>query len=1228
MDDLLIRLKIEGAEQVASGAGKAAEGLSRFGVAGATAGKQVQLSGQQMAQVSAQLQDLFIQIQGGQAPLTALLQQGSQLTTVFGGVGGALRAVGSFALTLVNPVTLAAAAVAAFGLAYYRGTRDAEAFSRSLILSGNAAGTTVGQLQALAQAQSEVAGTQGAAADALARLAATGQVSAVSLGSAAEAAVRFARVGGDIDDTVKKFSALGKEPLKALIDLNAAENFLTESTYRQVKSLEARGRATEAAAVAQSAYAEVVIGRSKALEENLGTLERAWKGVGDIAKQAWDKMLNVGRPDTMQDQLKDVLAQIQAAQAKIANVQTEAFKAANPYLNIDRIVAAQQRLVEQLKVKADAIGENIRLENRSAQQQAAQVTSVKALIKADEDAAKAVKSINAEREREAKLIAELNGLSGDFAEQWKGLTALYKTGKLSLDQLTQAQSQLLEKQPAIRAEREREQALLKALQEQYQATTDEISAFEVAQSKARESGRLAVDAYVRSIEEQNAQTTLELSLVGRTQQARELALAQYRIELDLKKQIDAIDRNSGFDEAQRIEERARARAAATKALAGAETKAVVDEWQRAAARIDDSLTDALLRGFESGKDFAGNLRDTVVNMFKTMVLRPVISAVISPLSVGLSSMLGVGAASAATGAAGGAAGAGLLGAIGLGGLSASSIGSAIGAGFMSTIGGGTIAGGKAAGLLAGGAGTGTGFAGMVGAALPWVGGAALLGNALGLFRTTAYKGTSLRGTLGSGDINDYDVTRKSGTLFSGPSWRENNRGESAVSDSVQAAYEQMRIATAGMAEQLGINGDAIRKYTQSLYIDGNGKSPEEMQRLLAEAVTSANDSLAKFALGTTAYTKEGESASQTLARLSVGLQGVNYVLDELGQSTLSVSLSGGAMADQLAGLFGGLDSFVQTASSYYQAYYSEAERAAKTTEQVTKGLAQYGLAMPASREAYRSLVEAQDLSTESGRKAYAELLKLAPAFAQVTAETAVLTGAADNSAKAMAEAAARMAEAGRKVLADLADEQGSLQVDLLRAQGNSSAAAVLERQRALARLTGGLSATDAAAATAAYDYNAALQQQIQTLQAASAAAQEAAEAEAQRVATVARQRAGLEQQLLQLQGNTNALRALELAGLDASNQALQQQIYSLQDAAAAQTLATQAAEAEAQRVAAVAQQRAGLEQQLLQLQGNTNALRALELAGLDASNQALQQQIYSLQDAAAAQTLATQAAEA
>lgn len=56
-----------------------------------------------------------------------------------------------------------------------------------------------------------------------------------------------------------------------------------------------------------------------------------------------------------------------------------------------------------------------------------------------------------------------------------------------------------------------------------------------------------------------------------------------------------------------------------------------------------------------------------------------------------------------------------------------------------------------------------------------------------------------------------------------------------------------------------------------------------------------------------------------------------------------------------------------------------------------------------------------------------------------------------------------------------------------------------------------------------------------------------------------------------------------------------------------------------QRAAQVAQEREGLERRLLELQGNVVALRSLELAKLDPSNRALQQQIWELEDAQAAQ---------
>jgi len=168
------------------------------------------------------------------------------------------------------------------------------------------------------------------------------------------------------------------------------------------------------------------------------------------------------------------------------------------------------------------------------------------------------------------------------------------------------------------------------------------------------------------------------------------------------------------------------------------------------------------------------------------------------------------------------------------------------------------------------------------------------------------------------------------------------------------------------------------------------------------------------------------------------------------------------------------------------------------------------------------------------------------------------------------------------------------------------------------------------------DEQAAAQSAAQVAQDLARAQEQAASAEAQRVQAIASQRSGLEGQLLQAQGNTAALRQRELEALDPSNRALQERIFALQDEQAAAQAATQAqaqAAAEAERVRqaaeqaaqAVASQRYGLEGQLLQLQGDTAAIRARELAALDASNRALLERIYALQDEQAAKVLADQA---
>ena len=93
---------------------RAAEQASRAAAAGVG---QIGISAAQTAAalrgVPAQFTDIVTSLQGGQAPLTVLLQQGGQLRDMFGSAGAAARALGGFIGGLIRPFTLAAAAAAA-----------------------------------------------------------------------------------------------------------------------------------------------------------------------------------------------------------------------------------------------------------------------------------------------------------------------------------------------------------------------------------------------------------------------------------------------------------------------------------------------------------------------------------------------------------------------------------------------------------------------------------------------------------------------------------------------------------------------------------------------------------------------------------------------------------------------------------------------------------------------------------------------------------------------------------------------------------------------------------------------------------------------------------------------------------------------------------------------------------------------------------------------------------
>jgi hypothetical protein len=225
-------------------------------------------------------------------------------------------------------------------------------------------------------------------------------------------------------------------------------------------------------------------------------------------------------------------------------------------------------------------------------------------------------------------------------------------------------------------------------------------------------------------------------------------------------------------------------------------------------------------------------------------------------------------------------------------------------------------------------------------------------------------------------------------------------------------------------------------------------------------------------------------------------------------------------------------------------------------------------------------------------------------------------------AEALAEAerlATEAAQAEADRLAQIATQRRSLEIQLLEATGDAAGALAARRADELAALDASLRPMQEAI-WAALD----LAEANRQLANAQAQAAEEARQEAERIAAIARQQRELDIQLLEATGDASAALAArrqdELAALDESLRATQLSIWAALDLAAANELAAVAQEEAAEAAARLAEQRRGLEIELLEATGDAAgalaARRADELAALDESLRSIQLAIWAARDLA------------
>ena len=267
------------------------------------------LARHELVNLSRQAQDVFVSLAAGQAPLTVLIQQGTQIADVFstskGSIGaffiqittGAARFATSLAGVATGTVALTAGAMAA-AYQYSESQREVE---RSLNGVGRASGLTVDGINRIAESSAAA--------------------SKISVSSAREIAAAFAGTGkiapgmtGDLVGLTKNYAAqtgqdrataaqeLGKafaDPLKGADALNEKLGNLDARTRSYIRTLLEQNDRSGAQKVLLDSVSQAVKGAA----DNVSGYAKAWNAVARAASDAWDAIGSAGTPASIESRL-------------------------------------------------------------------------------------------------------------------------------------------------------------------------------------------------------------------------------------------------------------------------------------------------------------------------------------------------------------------------------------------------------------------------------------------------------------------------------------------------------------------------------------------------------------------------------------------------------------------------------------------------------------------------------------------------------------------------------------------------------------------------------------------------------------------------------------------------------------------------------------------------------------------------------------------------------------
>lgn len=297
LDDLESRLakqrKILGPEAFSEYQAKiqqSREELTRFDDALNRTGNTAKQNAAALRGVPAQFTDIVVSLQGGQAPLTVLLQQGGQLKDMFGGVGPAAKAMGGYIAGLISPLTLSAAAVTGLAVAVVAGIGDLNEFNKALASTGGVAGKSSSQLVDL---QNKLANGKyfSQANEALLALVGSGKLTGETFDAVAGAATQLSAASGESAGKFAQMFVEAKSDVTAFaLEFNSKYHAVTLATFDQIQALEDQGRHMDALKLLAGEVSEEMTRRNEETSESTRGIAKLWDDATSAVRRYWNEL--------------------------------------------------------------------------------------------------------------------------------------------------------------------------------------------------------------------------------------------------------------------------------------------------------------------------------------------------------------------------------------------------------------------------------------------------------------------------------------------------------------------------------------------------------------------------------------------------------------------------------------------------------------------------------------------------------------------------------------------------------------------------------------------------------------------------------------------------------------------------------------------------------------------------------------------------------------------------